>query len=372
MLADWRSSSLPKADPPALSSVATNPRPVQGPLLLLQRAPARSGSRWRGQPADYCEPQVGVPSCPRPTSLGRAQRLEEETSRLGKRPTPPNNWEACLASRKIPEGPAAGSVKGLNEEEFVELLRRARGGETAFVLAAVDQDQALLNRAGRGGLTLLNCACERGHLELVQGLVERGSDLHAKDNNGWDALFLAAIENPLAVATYLLDRGADPCTSSDSWTALGLAAWLGRQEMCLLLLSRGADLDAVMRGFRAEGAEERTALELYGADANPRLCPLKREQRRQALREAFAEGPHITQVRRRNMERRLPLLIFAAEHDFQPLAARRAELLELHPALPTNVPIPGDPIDTPAQRLALLRMRVLGDKDLFRHIVSFD
>ena len=140
--------------------------------------------------------------------------------------------------------------------------------------------------------------------------------------------------------------------------------------MCVLLLSRGADLLAVMTGFGA--VEDRTALDLYGIALICNLTPLQREQGRQALREAFAEGPHITQVRRRNMDRRIALLVFAAQHDFQPLAARRAELLELHPALPTNVPIPGLPNGTAAERLALLQMRVLGDKDLFRHIVSFD
>jgi anaerobic glycerol-3-phosphate dehydrogenase len=118
--------------------------------------------------------------------------------------------------------------------------------------------------------------------------------------------------------------------------------------------------------------EDRTALDMYGASPHNNLTPLQREQNIQALREAFAEGPHITQVRRRNMDRRIALLVFAAQHDFQPLAARRAELLELHPALPTNVPIPGLPNGTAAERLALLQMRVLGDKDLFRHIVSFD
>jgi len=207
-------------------------------------------------------------------------------------------------------------------------------------------------------------------LELVQRLVEAGSDLHAKNNNGWDALYYASVRNHLAVAAYLLDRGADPCTRGDHFTALGVAAYRGYQEMCVLLLSRGADLLAVMRGFGA--VEDRTALDLYNTSYHNNLTPLQCEQNIQALREAFAEGPHITQVRRRNMERRLPLLIFAAEHDFQPLAARRAELLELHPALPTNVPIPGLPNGTAAERLALLQMRVLGDKDLFRHIVSFE
>ena len=257
----------------------------------------------------------------------------------------------------------------MDDQAFDNLLEQARRGETAAVLAAVAGDQALLHRTDQLGCRLLHRACSCGdHLELVQGLVEAGSDLHAKDNHGQDALYWASIYNRLAVAAYLLDRGADPCTRSNSFTALGGAAWRGYQEMCVLLLSRGADLLAVMTGYGA--VEDRTALDLYGTTRI--LTPLQREQRRQALREAFAEGPHITQVRRRNMERRLPLLIFAAEHDFQPLAARRAELLELHPALPTNVPIPGLPNGTAAERLALLQMRVLGDKDLFRHIVSFE
>jgi len=76
------------------------------------------------------------------------------------------------------------------------------------------------------------------HLELAQGLVEAGSDLHAKTNGGWDALYWASNHNRLVVAAYLLDRGADPCTKGNHYTALGHAAHWGYQEMCLLLLSR--------------------------------------------------------------------------------------------------------------------------------------
>jgi hypothetical protein len=258
----------------------------------------------------------------------------------------------------------------MDDQAFNNLMDQAGSGQTAAVLAAVAGDQALLHRSNQVGWRLLHYACHCDHLELVQGLVEAGSDLHAKDNDGEDALYYASAYNRLAVAAYLLDRGADPCTRGDDFTALGIAAYYGNQEMCVLLLSRGADLLAVMRG--PGGLKDRTALGLYGTAPSINLTPLLVEQARQALREAFAEGPHITQVRRRNMDRRIALLVFAAQHDFQPLAARRAELLELHPALPTNVPIPGLPNGTAAERLALLQMRVLGDKDLFRHIVSFE
>ena len=147
----------------------------------------------------------------------------------------------------------------MNEEEFWDLLRRASGGATAFVLAAVDHDQALLTRANGNGNNLLHYACMGSELELVQGLLERGSDLHAKDNDGYNAFHCAANRQILAIITYLLDRGADPCSRSDRWTALGWAAFFGRQQMCLLLLSRGADLEAKMKGDDDEGGEERTA-----------------------------------------------------------------------------------------------------------------
>jgi hypothetical protein len=172
----------------------------------------------------------------------------------------------------------------MDEEAFKALLMQAGRGETAAVLAAVAGDQqALLHRADQQyGNTLLHWASAGGDLELVQGLVQRGSDLHAKDDEGEDALFYTTYNNNLAVATYLLDRGTDPCTRSVLFNALGWAAYRGYQDMCLLLLSRGADLEAKMRGHGAEGAEERTALELYGEWTN--ISAEEKEQRRQALR----------------------------------------------------------------------------------------
>ena len=201
-------------------------------------------------------------------------------------------------TRRTSSGLGKGQPRqGMNEEEFQDLLYRASGGETAFVLAAVDQDLALLNRADQDGVRLLHYACDGGELELVQGLVERGSDLHAKDDAGEDALYLAVNNKKLTVATYLLDRGADPCTRTDDWTVLGWAAFRGYHEMCLLLVSHGADLEVKMIGDEAEGAEESTALELYCKYFG--LTPQQLEQRRQALREAFAK---------RNMEQELKRL----------------------------------------------------------------
>ena len=143
-------------------------------------------------------------------------------------------------------GAEAGAGPGLDEGEFEALLMQAARGETAEVLAAVDQDKRLATRAGDYGNTLLHMASQGGHVELAGGLLDRGASHSAKDEDGWDALFFACLHDRLAVAALLLDRGADPNTISDSWTALGYAACYDYHDMCLLLLSRSADLMAPM------------------------------------------------------------------------------------------------------------------------------
>ena len=75
--------------------------------------------------------------------------------------------------------------------------------------------------------------------------------------------------------------------------------------MCLLLISRGADLEVKMRGWGYEGVEERTALEWYGENVSIPITPQQREQRRQALREAFAKRKleqELERLRTRNAE----------------------------------------------------------------------
>ena len=186
----------------------------------------------------------------------------------------------------------------MDDDEFNELLWQARRGETAAVLAAVDLDPALLTRANANGDRLLHWACQDGHLELATGLLDRGRDVHARCNFGWDALYCASWAGHLPVAALLLDRGADPCTRGDNWIALGIAAVYGRDPVVLLLLSRGADLAATMT-CESDPVELKTALELCGQHTYSPLSDEELEQRREEMRAAFAAGPHPSQVQRR-------------------------------------------------------------------------
>ena len=205
-------------------------------------------------------------------------------------------------------------------------------------------------------------------MELATGLLDRGSEVHARDNGGDDALSSTSWVGHLPVAALLLDRGADPCSRSYKWTALGVAAAFGRHPVVLLLLSRGADLAATMTGY--SGQELKTALEWCGRHTS--LSNKELEQRREEMRAAFAAGPHPSQVQRRrdeNWERRAAFVSVLVLSGLQPLAARREQLAAA--ALPHDVPIPRLPDETPAQRLGNLRAKVFAHEKIWRDVAAF-
>jgi len=177
----------------------------------------------------------------------------------------------------------------MGDKSFYSLMNQAMLGKTAFVLESVNKD--LLRMTDKSGNGLLHKTCIFGHLDLIQGLVEKGADINAKDKYGWDALYFASYHNQIPVAKYLLDHGADPCTRGERFTALGAAACEGSQEMCELLLSYGADLMAKMRGYGA--VANRTAFDMYGSFAS-RLSEEKKKQGRQSLLEAFEKSKNAS------------------------------------------------------------------------------
>ena len=177
----------------------------------------------------------------------------------------------------------------MNDQAFEGLLDRAYYGRTVEVLAAVDLDVELVNRVGQDGFTLLNRASIGGHVDLIQGLLERKADIHARNAIGWDSVISAAINGHLPALTLLMNSGARMTTTSNvtGQNALMYAAYGDNLSCAVFLLSRGCDL-------RLVDNQGRSALDLYDY-YNHHSNEIK-EQRRQILRDAFAEGPHISQV----------------------------------------------------------------------------
>ena len=81
--------------------------------------------------------------------------------------------------------------------------------------------------------------CDRS---MVQFLLDRGADIHAKDGNGETVLFAAGNQ---AMAQFLLDRGADiHARNIYRETVLFPPVRKGDQAMAQFLLDRGADIHA--------------------------------------------------------------------------------------------------------------------------------
>ena len=256
---------------------------------------------------------------------------------------------------------------GMSEEEFSRLCNKAREGKTAEVLAAVDQDRRLATRTedDGSGWTLLIWACIGRHdnPQLAQGLLERGANVHARSNDGWNALMRASYKGYIAVCTVLLDRRADPDSNNQLSSALSSAARYDRLQLCLLLISRRANLMLAL----ITGA----ALAVYSSYKDPRLTPDELEQRRAIVLTAFEQGPHPDMC----WKRRWPMMSVMAGCGFRPLAVRLLEQ-EMHlAALVASGAAPPPPapiaLDTPQQRRAFYMRLIFRSDFLLRRIVSF-
>lgn len=112
------------------------------------------------------------------------------------------------ATQVVSERPGSSSKRGREESTAAEpvqkrahidtvsrLVQLALNNSMDELLACVDADPSLLDRAQEGGMfdsrTLLMCAASRGHEQLVRRLLGRGADASRVDKRGSTALALA-------------------------------------------------------------------------------------------------------------------------------------------------------------------------------------
>ena len=252
----------------------------------------------------------------------------------------------------------------MDAEEFGKLLQQSRDGNAEAVLAAVDlAGPGLLSRADADGWRLLNYAVLEGHVELVRGLLSRGSDVDAKDEHDETVLSIAVWDANLELTEVLLDFGADPDSANEEGPVLHIAARWDRPELCRLLVSKGADLMRVFRG--------NTALCEYGHRVH--LEEEAKNVARDTLLEAFLNGPHPSQVllrlRNGNWARRWPLMCVVASCGYRPLEAARLALLAT--AVDPSAKIEPIVLDTADKRLAYVLGIVLANDGLLRRIMAF-
>jgi ankyrin repeat protein len=91
----------------------------------------------------------------------------------------------------------------------------------------------------------LMIAVDRGHLEIVRGLLDLGADIEAADAEGTSTLSIAATCKCPEGLEMLLDRGAQiESRCINGWTPLIKASLSGAEPGVRVLLDRGAEIEA--------------------------------------------------------------------------------------------------------------------------------
>ena len=92
-------------------------------------------------------------------------------------------------------------------------------------------------------------AAEKGHGEIVSGLVAAGADVNAATQDGYTPLYAAAEKGHGEIASGLVAAGADVnAARQDGSTPLYTAALKGHGEFVSGLVAAGADVNAAMQG----------------------------------------------------------------------------------------------------------------------------
>jgi len=110
--------------------------------------------------------------------------------------------------------------------------------------ANIEERQDTLQNSGVDSRTPLFFAAEKGHVAVARYLVERGAKKEAKAQYGKTALMIAAYNGHFEVVRVLIEHGADRDALNNShWTALLCASCNGHVAVAEYLLEQGSDVD---------------------------------------------------------------------------------------------------------------------------------
>lgn len=117
------------------------------------------------------------------------------------------------------------------------------------VVEKLIQFGADVNEVSRYSLSPLANAAEAGNIEMLKLLLESGADINTQANDEYTALMRACIGGQSKTAVLLLEAGADPnLKRHDGRRALHFSALRGDVECVKLLLKYDADINAIAYG----------------------------------------------------------------------------------------------------------------------------
>jgi ankyrin repeat protein len=167
-----------------------------------------------------------------------------------------------------------GTLKGEFNEPKTDLERAIEDGDSQIVNNLIDHGTNI-NLVGQLDWTPLQLALQTDRTEIAISLLYAEADVNARGAQGWKALHVAARRGNARAVSICLKYGADINDVTDlEQTALHLACYNGSEETAKILIHAGADIEACdhrrsrpLHIVAAEG-HEGIVRALLGAGAN--------------------------------------------------------------------------------------------------------
>ncbi|WP_419905412.1 ankyrin repeat domain-containing protein [Kiloniella sp.] len=87
-------------------------------------------------------------------------------------------------------------------------------------------------------------AAEKGKVKVIEEMIEAGFDVDERDQDGWTALMLAALNSHRVTSSTLIKAGADLSVSDSlGMTALMAASVAGNKKLVTFMVKSGADIE---------------------------------------------------------------------------------------------------------------------------------
>jgi ankyrin repeat protein len=143
----------------------------------------------------------------------------------------PTFWKIAMPSYENPKMTALHLAAFNGHQDILFLVL---GSKTAAI-EEVDSSKS----------NALQWACVRGHVGIVERLLEKGANVNAQGGFHGNALYAAAEQGHIDIVQRLLEKGADVNAQGEFYgNALQAAAKGGHLEIIQRLLEKGADVNA--------------------------------------------------------------------------------------------------------------------------------
>ena len=144
-----------------------------------------------------------------------------------------------------------------NNDEQLPLYTASKNGQLDVVQSLLEQGSDVNETSSIGSRrSALHAAAVAGKLEVAKFLIERGAYVNMRSRGGWIPLHHASATGNLDVTQLLLDHDSDiEAKTRHGWTALHLASAEGHLHIAQLLAERGADVVVRNPSGRTPGQE---------------------------------------------------------------------------------------------------------------------